>query len=183
MGLSVLTDPEKVHHARLFNMVLITIIHFDSLGATARNLAFGSVSLGVVLGLLITGVPLGLKTLLVALTRDCRSCVALGVRQEERNVDRTYCNSAAFQNMKGFYWLLILLLLSVGQIESVQAAPASPSGAEPPFPKPMEEYHDEQIPGITAKLVQRIQAEPFNLVGTLIFLGQSFTRSLLQNSC
>src|SRR5208283_122383 len=78
VGLSVLTDPEKVHHARLFNMVLITIIHFDSLGATARNLAFGSVSLGVVLGLLITGVPLGLKTLLVALTRDCRSCVALG---------------------------------------------------------------------------------------------------------
>ena len=73
--------------------------------------------------------------------------------------------------MKGFYWILILLLLSVGQIESVQAAPASPSGAEPRFPKPVEEYHDEQFPGIAAKLVQRIQAEPFNLVGTLIFLG------------
>ena len=39
------------------------------------------------------------------------------------------------------------------------------------FPKPVEEYHDEQIPGITAKLVHRIQAEPFNPVGTLIFLG------------
>ena len=73
--------------------------------------------------------------------------------------------------MKGFYWILILLLLSVGQIESVQAAPASPSGAAPVFPKPVEDYHDEQIPGIMAKLVQRIQAEPFNLVGTLIFLG------------
>jgi hypothetical protein len=73
--------------------------------------------------------------------------------------------------MKGFYWILILLLLSVGQIESVQAAPASPSGAAPVFPKPVEEYHDEQIAGITAKLVQRIQVEPFNLVGTLIFLG------------
>jgi len=73
--------------------------------------------------------------------------------------------------MKGFYWILILLLLSVGQIESVQAAPASPSGAAPVFPKPVEDYHDEQIAGITAKLVQRIQAEPFNLVGTLIFLG------------
>jgi hypothetical protein len=73
--------------------------------------------------------------------------------------------------MKSFYWLLILLLLSVGQIQSAQAAPPSPSGAEPRFPKPVEEYHDEQIPGITAKLVQRIQAEPFNLVGTLIFLG------------
>jgi hypothetical protein len=39
------------------------------------------------------------------------------------------------------------------------------------FPKPVEEYHDEHIRGITAKLVQRIQAEPFNLVGTLVFLG------------
>src|SRR5215468_11011819 len=73
--------------------------------------------------------------------------------------------------MKNFCWLLIVLLLLVGQIESVQAAPASPSGAKPRFPKPVEEYHDEQIPGIAAKLVQRIQAEPFNLVGTLIFLG------------
>ena len=71
--------------------------------------------------------------------------------------------------MKGFYWLLILVLLSVGQIESVLAAPASPSGAEPRFQKPVEEYHDEQIPGITAKLVQRIQAEPFNLGGDLDF--------------
>jgi hypothetical protein len=74
--------------------------------------------------------------------------------------------------MKSFHWLLIVLLLSVGQIESAQTAPASRSGAESRFPKPVEEYHDEQTPGIiTAKLVQRIQAEPFNLVGTLIFLG------------
>jgi hypothetical protein len=73
--------------------------------------------------------------------------------------------------VKSFYWLLILLLVSVGHIESVEAAPASPNGAEPHFPKPVEEYHDDQTPGITAKLLQRIQAEPFNLVGTLIFLG------------
>jgi hypothetical protein len=73
--------------------------------------------------------------------------------------------------MKGIYWILILLLLSVGQIESIQAAPASTSGAAPAFPMPVEDYHDEQTPGITAKLVQRIQAEPFNLVGTLIFIG------------
>jgi hypothetical protein len=39
------------------------------------------------------------------------------------------------------------------------------------FSETVEEYHDEQIPGVIAKLVQRIQAEPFNLVGTLIFLG------------
>jgi Putative Na+/H+ antiporter len=80
-------------------------------------------------------------------------------------------NSTTFQNMKDFAWLLIVLLLSVGQIESVWAAAALPSGAEPRFPKPVEEYHDEQIPGIAAKLVKRIQVEPFNLVGTLIFLG------------
>jgi hypothetical protein len=106
------------------------------------------------------------------LTRIVVSCIVLGCIRGlpgQRNVDRTYSNCAAFHKMKGFYWLLILLLLSVGQIESVQAAPASPNGAEPRFPKPVEEYHDEQIPGITAKLVQRIQAEPFNLVGTLDF--------------
>ena len=45
------------------------------------------------------------------------------------------------------------------------------SQTKQPTPKPVEDYHDEQIPGIMAKLVQRIQAEPFNLVGTLIFLG------------
>ena len=73
--------------------------------------------------------------------------------------------------MKDYCRLLIVLLLSVGQIESVRAAPVSSSGAEPRFPKPVEEYHDEQVPGITAKLIQRIHAEPFNLVGTLIFLG------------
>jgi hypothetical protein len=73
--------------------------------------------------------------------------------------------------MKGFYSILILLLLSIGQIDSVQAAPPVPSGVGPLFPKPVEDYHDEQIAGIAAKLVQRIQAEPFNLVGTLILLG------------
>jgi hypothetical protein len=74
--------------------------------------------------------------------------------------------------MKWFYWLLILLLLlSVGQIESIPAAPALPRGTKPDFAKPVEQYHDEQIPGITAKLVHRIQTEPINLVRTLIFLG------------
>ena len=76
-----------------------------------------------------------------------------------------------FHNVKSFSWFLILFLVSIGQIESVKAAPASTNGAEAHFPKPVEEYHDEQTPGITAKLLHRIQAEPFNLVGTLIFLG------------
>jgi hypothetical protein len=76
-----------------------------------------------------------------------------------------------FQNVKSFSWFLILLLVSIGQIELTEAAPASPNGAEAYFPKPVVEYHDEQTPGITAKLLHRIQAEPFNLVGTLIFLA------------
>ena|ERR1700693_3623292 len=92
------------------------------------------------------------------------------VRSIDGNV-RGRLRGILFHKMKSFHWLLILLLLSVGQIESVQSAPASPSGAEPRFPKPVEEYHDEQIPGSTAKLAYRIQAEPFNLVATLIFLG------------
>jgi Putative Na+/H+ antiporter len=76
-----------------------------------------------------------------------------------------------FHNVKRFSWFLILFLVSIGQIQSLEAAPASANGADARFPKPVEEYHDEQTPGITAKLLHRIQAEPFNLVGTLIFLG------------
>jgi hypothetical protein len=93
--------------------------------------------------------------------------VIFGVCQKSATLTEPTETLQPLQNMKDFYWLLILLLLVVGQVESVQAAPASPSGAEPRFPKPVEEYHDEQVPGIRAKLVQRIQAEPFNLVGTL----------------
>jgi hypothetical protein len=66
--------------------------------------------------------------------------------------------------MKDFYGLLIVLLLSVGQIESVKAAPASQSGAQSRFPKPVEEYHDEEIPGIAAKLVHRVQPEMIALL-------------------
>jgi hypothetical protein len=76
-----------------------------------------------------------------------------------------------FHNVKSFSWFLILFLVSIGLIASLEAAPASANGAEAHFPKPVEEYHDEQTPGITAKLLHRIQAEPFNLLGTLIFLG------------
>jgi hypothetical protein len=70
----------------LLNIVQITIIHFNSLGATARNPAFGSVSLGGSCPWpLITGVPLGLITFLVALTRivvRVLYMVVLGIRQD-----------------------------------------------------------------------------------------------------
>ena len=153
--------------------------------ATARNPAFGSVSHGRSCPWLLDyRRSVGPHNVSCCSHTDCRSCVVLGCIRDspgQRNVDRTYSNSAILHKMKGFYWILILLMLSVGKIESVQAAPASPSGAAPLFPKPVEDYHDEQIPGIRAKLVQRIQAEPFNLVGTLIFLGAR--HSLLPNSC
>ena len=39
------------------------------------------------------------------------------------------------------------------------------------FPKPLEEYHDEETSGLFQKLIDRIKADPFNLVGTVIFLA------------
>jgi multidrug efflux pump subunit AcrB len=70
----------------LLNMVLITIIHFNSLvQPLAILLSVPSALVGVVLGLLITGVPLGLMTLLVALTRivvRVLYSVVFGIRQE-----------------------------------------------------------------------------------------------------
>jgi hypothetical protein len=44
------------------------------------------------------------------------------------------------------------------------------------FPLPVDSYHDQQIPSIFDKLAERIQREPLNLVATIIFLLQSFTR-------
>jgi putative Na+/H+ antiporter len=67
--------------------------------------------------------------------------------------------------------LLVLLLLSLGQIEAGLAAPPEAGSANPEFPKPLEEYHDEQTTDVPEKLAHRIQVEPFNLVGTLIFLA------------
>ncbi|MGA8654682.1 MAG: putative Na+/H+ antiporter [Chthoniobacterales bacterium] len=67
--------------------------------------------------------------------------------------------------------LLMLFILSIGQIEAGRAAPQGASSNKPDFPKPLEEYHDEQTTDVPAKLAHRIQAEWFNIVGTLIFLA------------
>ncbi|MBV9489072.1 MAG: putative Na+/H+ antiporter [Verrucomicrobia bacterium] len=48
---------------------------------------------------------------------------------------------------------------------------ASVDGPQTGFPKPLEDYQDEKAPGVMAKLAHRIQTEPINLVGTLIFLA------------
>ena len=57
-------------------------------------------------------------------------------------------------------------------------APTIPGGFAAPvaapqvtFPKALGDYHDENMPGVFAKLIHRARSEPFNLVGTLIFLG------------
>ena len=73
-------------------MVLITIIHFNSLAQPlAILLSVPSALVGVVLGLLITGVPLGLITFLVALTRivvRVLYLVVFGIRQDSANVTK-----------------------------------------------------------------------------------------------
>jgi hypothetical protein len=45
------------------------------------------------------------------------------------------------------------------------------AGQEAGFPTPLEFYADAQVSGVGAKLLGRIQAEPFNLVATLIFFA------------
>jgi hypothetical protein len=71
-----------------------------------------------------------------------------------------------FPDMKHLWWLGVVTVLFLGQIQSGLAAPAKPD-----FPKPLEEYRDEQISGIFAKLGHRIQSDAFNLLGTLIFVA------------
>jgi hypothetical protein len=65
---------------------------------------------------------------------------------------------------------LIVIMLFGGRLEPAVAA-AGPDAAYAPtnFPKPLEDYHDDQTPGLVQKLVNRVLVEPFNLVGTLIF--------------
>jgi len=63
------------------------------------------------------------------------------------------------------------LLLWFAPIESGLAAPPGPGSTGAAFPKPVEEYHDQAITSIPKKLAHRALAEPFNLVGTLIFLA------------
>jgi len=45
------------------------------------------------------------------------------------------------------------------------------AGQEAGFPTPLENYADAQVQGVGAKLLGRIQADPFNLVATLIFFA------------
>jgi hypothetical protein len=68
--------------------------------------------------------------------------------------------------------LVLLILCLLGGLPYPASAAAAPDANHPEiqFPKPLEEYHDDETPGLFQKLIGRIQADPFNLVGTVIFL-------------
>jgi hypothetical protein len=67
--------------------------------------------------------------------------------------------------------LLLALGLAGGRLDSVYAAAAPDvNHAEINFPKSLEDYHDDATPSLLQKLIGRVRADPFNLVGTIIFL-------------
>jgi hypothetical protein len=53
---------------------------------------------------------------------------------------------------------------------STQSIAAQSSGEAPPFPPPLESYHDGDTGDVGTVLINRIRTEPFNLVVTVIFL-------------
>jgi hypothetical protein len=65
---------------------------------------------------------------------------------------------------------VLMVILFGGRLDPACAA-AGPDAAhaELNFPKPLEDYHDDQIPRLFQKLANRVHAEPFNLIGTIIF--------------
>ncbi len=65
--------------------------------------------------------------------------------------------------------LLILALAAPYAAFASGGGLADPSGVA--FPPPLESYEDGDLEGIGAVLAHRIAANPFNLVGTLIFLA------------
>jgi hypothetical protein len=72
--------------------------------------------------------------------------------------------------MRTFAFLLIALILFGSNLEPARAA-AAPNGspAQIDFPKPLEDYHDDQTSALFRKLVDRVRLEPFNLIGTIFF--------------
>ena len=70
----------------------------------------------------------------------------------------------------GFFLLVWCLFGS--RLNSAHAAEVpDPNHPQFNFPKPLEEYHDEETSGLFQKLIGRIKADPFNPVGTVIFLA------------
>ncbi len=68
--------------------------------------------------------------------------------------------------------LLALLLLVGFSVATAQASADALEGAsQASFPPSLASYDDADLPSVGAVLLDRIKQEPFNLVGSLIFLG------------
>ena len=67
------------------------------------------------------------------------------------------------------FWFLLVINLFGSHLEPAYAASPDPAHAQVDFPKPLEDYHDDQIPRLVQKLIYRASVDPFNLVGTIIF--------------
>jgi hypothetical protein len=67
--------------------------------------------------------------------------------------------------------LLVFFVLFGALPADVSAAtPSMPGQPRIEFPKPLDEYHDDQAPNLFEKLLNRAKVEPFNVIATLIFL-------------
>src|ERR1035437_1040140 len=65
-------------------------------------------------------------------------------------------------------FLLAMALLGFSSATALAAAPPSNPGAT--FPPPLESYQDGDTSNLWTVLMNRVLAEPFNLVATVIFL-------------
>jgi hypothetical protein len=70
-------------------------------------------------------------------------------------------------NAKGKRAFLIFTALVLCSSVAWSASP--PAGGAADFPRSLESYGDQELPGILAVLANRIRQQPFNLVATLIF--------------
>ena len=72
--------------------------------------------------------------------------------------------------MRRTKWLAIIAGMVALVSWDVMASEASDAMEALSFPPPLESYDDADMKGIWPRLVHRVEAEPFNLVATLIFL-------------
>jgi len=66
--------------------------------------------------------------------------------------------------------LILLFALSLLGFFPALAVAAEPSASATPFPPPLESYQDGGTADVWTVLVNRVRAEPFNLIATVIFL-------------
>jgi len=79
--------------------------------------------------------------------------------------------SSAHANQKAWLWMAIVgAILSFAIIGGNTWASEAASGEPHEFPLSLESYGDDNLDGIGAKIQNRIEREPFNLIAALIFL-------------